>query len=203
MNANHILLQHVTDYHQRHFNVRVNKENLSTVIMHWPELFNVGNNTLNRHDLNAVKTFIRQSDKHQRLEYQLAYQQLTDFLAKHSLLSLPESELKHLKSQDEQWVERVYQQIARSNQVLNWYQMEKSRFVHERGQPSLTFAAIALAIEVAPLSLYHLAKILSQPQHIDHSNLNVKVIHNRKMKEEQKAIYHTTYRLTPFSIASY
>ncbi|WP_332405834.1 hypothetical protein [Vibrio metschnikovii] len=198
MNANHILLQHVTDYHQRHFNVRVNKENLSTVIMHWPELFNVGNNTLNRHDLNAVKTFIRQSDKHQRLEYQLAYQQLTDFLVKHSLLSLPESELKHLKSQDEQWVERVYQQIARSNQVLNWYQMEKSRFVHERGQPSLTFAAIALAIEVAPLSLYHLAKILSQPQHIDHSNLNVKVIHNRKMKEEQKAIYHTTYRLTPF-----
>lgn len=199
MNSNFDLIKHIKDYYLRHELIAVDEQILGALIREWPELSQERNSAFDHEDLKSIQTFIRTREKAEQNLYQQTYKQLIGYLIRHSHYRFPPSEQRPLQSKDESWFERVYQEITRSELVRQWYEKEKSLLVSQQREPDVAFVAIAFSIEVAPLSVHHLSKLIGDHDCIDSElSLLINVVHNRKMTEEQAEVYHTTYRLTPF-----
>ncbi|MGR5414456.1 hypothetical protein ACPV52_17100 [Vibrio astriarenae] len=199
------LIEQVRAYHQDTFGEHIETAPLKAIIAQWPALSRGLSHQIKNEDLAPIRLLIRrQLTKAKRESHQRAFQHLLIYLSERGLYQLPKMEAHLVKSQQTRWLERVYSQSGRCYELNQWYQACKARFLKTRETPSFAFVALAFSLEVAPVSLTHLTRLLAKrevhrPAKTEcEPTLSITLIHHRKLDTEEALRYRTRYALTPF-----
>lgn len=124
------------------------------------------------------------------------------YLHQHCAWQLPEPELKRFHDTQLAWMQLISLQAHDASALYQAYQKYKPIFVQDRPELNIGFIALALSIEVAPLSLRYWAEVLNEPASIElfDNQLTIVVQHQTPAaRHPQQPSYFTRYALTPFS----
>lgn len=196
-----VLVKQIIQYYAQNSLPCSTEEDIDWVFKHWPEFMLITVRLLSDDDLKSIKQAIARISTGKRRSYRGALEDITQYLAEACLWTMPESLLKQSGDRDLMWFDRLNQQAECADQLYQAFNQDKTVFLTKRPPVSPAFAAITIAIQVAPVSLYYLADILNSSASIIRMKTEtyLHVDHRHANKGNDDSPYFTRYRLDIFS----
>ncbi|MBO1273544.1 site-specific integrase [Shewanella sp. 4t3-1-2LB] len=98
--------------------------------------------------------------------YRYALDHILSYLKEECLWDLPEEAEKRLVDRDNQWISQIACEAGNAGKIFTRYEAEKCQIYAQCGSVPLELAILVIAFEVAPLTLRHIAQILSNADSI-------------------------------------
>ncbi|WP_133406264.1 hypothetical protein [Parashewanella tropica] len=167
-----------------------NKASLSWVLQHWPALEeNV--RTVSTSQIREVTTQMRPLPAGQRRQYKQALENILVYLNQARNWHVPQT--VHQKANDVM-IQR-FEQISRfahhAERLVEVYYHQRQRFLKQRATPCTAFTTLAVAMEVAPLSISHLTHLINARfQHVSNSQrLTINIKHQRTAPHDEAPLF--------------
>ena len=156
---------------------------------------------LDKADIAPIEKLIKVVPTGKQKHYRHALNNILFYLQDVCHWTLPEARQPGIRDTDYAWFASIAGESQGAQQVLACYQRQKTHYLNTRGALSPAFIALMIGFEVAPLSLFHLSQLLSDPTSIvvKHAVPRLRVHHRTSEKDESRDThYHLplmSYRL--------
>lgn len=205
----------IYEYHQRHSSSNADLNSIAWVIKNWPEatsdtFVSTGSNqkptnsSTNQHksreftiqDLQAINKVIRSVPSGKQRHYKKALEAVIIYLKEVLKWQIPEAEKLPWPDPDLKWYEHITAQASNAFKLQTAYENYKAQFLKERFAVPAEFVALAIAIEIAPLSIAHIVNIINDEHSIQRveNKTYLEIKHLTKQstldEEKQSSRYH-------------
>lgn len=149
-------------------------------------------------DVKEANRVIDQVPTGKRKHYRLARDNIMQYLGDYCGWQLPEKIDAKLQDREHEWFEAIANEAGNAGQAFRAYEHDKNKFITHRILIPSELAALTIAFYVAPLSIAHLAQILSDRCSIDYTTTmpRLTVYHLKAVDHE---LSYTHYFLPPFA----
>ncbi|PFG45462.1 phage integrase family protein [Vibrio sp. ES.051] len=163
------------------------------VLERWP-IADHKTRSLCKADIEPIEKQISVVPTGKQKHYKQALKDILFYLQDACHWVLPEARQPSIQDTDYEWFASIASEAQQAKQIYTCYQQQKTQYLTRRDDLSAAFIALMIGFEIAPLSLYHLSQLLSDPTSItmDHAMPRLRVHHRSSDKE---APYSTHYHL--------
>jgi integrase len=195
--------KYITQYCQQHFMPGADVASIQWVITHWSTQdtglshSRPNGRSLEISDLRDIRKIIYRVPTGKRRHYHQALQCIIYYLGDALHWTLPTETISTLIDKDLQFYEDLSLKSHQAGSLNTGYEEYKKTFFKGRFDISSAFAALVIAMEVAPLSILHLSMILNDKDCIEQSgnSLCLKVEHIEAAQPKDEPIRFTRYHL--------
>jgi integrase len=199
--------KYITQYCQQHFMPGADVASIQWVITHWSTQETAlshsrpNGRSLEISDLRDIRKIINRVPSGKRRHYHQALQCIIYYLGDALHWTLPTETTSTFIDKELHFYEHLSSNAHQAWALNTVYECYKNTFLKERTDISSAFAALVIAMEVAPLSIPHLYMLLNDKDCIEQNGttlyLNIKHVEERQQQNEQ--IRFTRYHL-PFFV---
>ncbi|WP_335909183.1 hypothetical protein [Shewanella indica] len=209
---NQLKANEIYEFHQRHGSSDADIESIKWVIKNWPETKvnataliisdeKVANISATQkreftiQDLQTINKVIRIVPTGKQRQYKNALKAIVTYLKEILQWQIPEVEELPWPDPDLVWYQRITANANDAYKLHTEYEKYKAQFFKQRFEITAEFVALAISLEVAPLSIVHLVNIINDKDSIeqieDQIYLNVKHVSKQPNNEQQQSSrYH-------------
>lgn len=209
---NQLKANEIYEFHQRHGSSDADIESVKWVIKNWPETAvnataliisdeKVANISATQkreftiQDLQAINKVIRIVPTGKQRQYKNALEAIVTYLKEILQWQIPEVEKLPWPDPDLVWYQRITANANDAYKLHTEYKKYKAQFFKKRFEITAEFVALAISLEISPLSIVHLANIINDKDSIEQVEaqiyLNVKHVSKQPNNEKQQSSrYH-------------
>ncbi|QDF75849.1 MULTISPECIES: hypothetical protein [Shewanella] len=209
---NQLKANEIYEFHQRHDSSDADIESVKWVIKNWPETAvnataliisdeKVANISATQkreftiQDLQAINKVIRIVPTGKQRQYKNALEAIVTYLKEILQWQIPQVEKLPWPDPDLVWYQRITANANDAYKLHTEYEKYKAQFFKQRFEITAEFVALAISLEIAPLSIVHLINIINDKDSIQQIEaqiyLNVKhLVKQPNNEQQQSSRYH-------------
>tara|TARA_R110002167_G_scaffold195810_1_gene398569 strand:+ start:38249 stop:41113 length:2865 start_codon:yes stop_codon:yes gene_type:complete len=198
--------ENIAQYYIQHTMQNVDVASIEWVLAHWEhhgatQLHSSSmQRELKKSDFNQINKMINRVPTGKRKHYARALQGITFYLSDALHWTIPDQQASKFNDLNLQFYDRLSQRLDQARNLNKAYKEFLDTFFKERHEISSAFAALVIAMEVAPLSLNHLSMVLNDNACIERNDtsLCLRIEHVKAAQPQDEAIRFTRYHLPLF-----
>lgn len=194
-----VLAQQISDVLYSKNGICSDIESLAWVLQRFP-IYDKQERLLEQSEVGEILKIISAVPTGKQRLYRHALDDILWYLKEECLWVIPEETEKKLIERDNEWLNKIAVEAGTAGRIFTRYESHKEQLYHQHQPLTPAEVALVIACEVAPLSLQHIAHILSSPDAIELSQkeprLRVYHVFSQRKDEVRR---HTHYFLPLFA----